>query len=85
MEIALIYSNQDPKQTETRNFLRSFLHDRGILARVVESVQPVTSPTLIVNGHALRDLRHSPRGKNPRMFPDNEDIAAAIEQHLWSL
>jgi hypothetical protein len=85
MEIGLIYSNKDPKQTETRNFVRRFVYERGILAQIIESVQPVTSPTVVINGHTLRDLRLTPRGMNPRMFPDQDDIARAIEQHLWSL
>jgi hypothetical protein len=85
MEIALIYSNKDPKQTETRNFLRSFIVERGILAEVIESIQPVTSPTFIVNGHTLKDLRQVPREKNARMFPDKDDIARALDQHLWAV
>jgi hypothetical protein len=85
MEIGLIYSNKDPQQTETRNFVRRFVNERGILAQIIESVQPVTSPTVIINGHTLRDLRLTPRGMNPRMFPSKDDIAQAIEQHLWSL
>jgi hypothetical protein len=85
MEIGLIYSNKDPQQTDTRNFVRNFINERGILARVIESIQPVTSPTVIINGHTLRDLRQAPREINPRMFPSHDDIARAIEQHLWSL
>ena len=85
MEIGLIYSSTDPEQTETRNFLRRFVVERGILANISEYVQPVTSPTLIINGHTLRDLRLTPRGMNPRMFPSKDDIAQAIEQHLWSI
>jgi hypothetical protein len=85
MEIGLIYSEKDPRQTAARNFVHRFVLERGILARIVESKQPVETPTIIINGRALTDLRHSPRETSGRMFPTIDDIARALEQHFWSL
>ncbi len=85
MEIGLIYSKDDPRQTEARDFVHRFIRERGILARVVESNQPVKSPTLIINGHALKDQRTEQRTSRHAMFPALSDIARALEQHLWSL
>lgn len=55
------------------------------MARVVEAVKPVKSPTLIINGHTLTDLRQKPRQDDAPMFPSIKDIAQAIERHAWSL
>jgi hypothetical protein len=85
MEIGLIYSKSDPKQTAATNFVKRFIRERGILAKIVESEQQVNSPTVIINGHYLRDMRTKPRVGSRRMFPDIDDIARALEQHLWSL
>ncbi|HOD67449.1 MAG TPA: hypothetical protein PK186_12330 [candidate division Zixibacteria bacterium] len=85
MEIGLIYSKDDPRQTETRDFVHSYLRDRGILAQIVEDHQPVASPTVVINGEAVRDRRAKPRDGHGRMFPALADIARAIEQHAWSL
>lgn len=85
MEIGFIYSRKDPRQRKAREFLDTFCQERGIMARVVESEKPVKSPTLIINGHTLTDLRKTPRQDNPPMFPSIKDIASAIERHAWSL
>lgn len=85
MEIGLIYSRKDPLQTETRDFVKRFIRERGILANIVESDEPVKSPTVIIDGRALKDQRKKPRGKNPKMYPSMQDIARALEQHIWSL
>ncbi|MDD3732453.1 MAG: hypothetical protein PHU88_08785 [candidate division Zixibacteria bacterium] len=84
MEINLIYSKDDPRQTKARNFVKQFLHDRGVLAKVFESDQPVKSPTLIVNGQILTDSRQKPRGTDTRMYPGIDDIAEVLEKHIWS-
>lgn len=85
MEISLIYSEKDPRQTATRDFVRQYVQERGILAEIFESKQPVESPTVIINGQALADRRHAPRELATRMFPTLDDIAKALEQHVWSL
>lgn len=85
MEIGLIYSKKDPRQTEARDFLRRFVQQRGIVARIIESEQPVTSPTVIINGQTLSEQRSKPRHSGARMFPSFDDIAHALERHLWSL
>ncbi len=83
MEIGLIYSRKDPRQAQTRDFVWEYVRDRGILARIIESEQPVKSPTVIINGHALRDKRNKPRSDKPTMYPTVEDIARAIEEEIW--
>lgn len=85
MEIGFIYSREDPKQREAREFVDTFCRERGILAKVIDRIKPVKSPTLIVNGQALTDRRRKPRERNPRMFPSIEDIARVLERHSWSL
>jgi hypothetical protein len=85
MEIGLIYSRLDPKQTEARDFVMRYIQERGITANITEHEQPVTSPTVIINGQTLTEKRTKPRDLNTRMFPDIEDIACALEQHAWTL
>jgi hypothetical protein len=83
MEIGLIYSGQDPLQAEARDFVRKFIKERGILAEIKESDQPVKSPTVIINGDTLTEQRSRPREKNPPMYPAIADIAQALEIHCW--
>ena len=85
MDIGLVYSENDPRQKETRDFLREFIRKHGMNATISETPQKVTSPTLIINGKALKDRRQAPRDQNAPMFPSLKEIAAALEQHLWSL
>jgi hypothetical protein len=85
MEIGFIYSREDPRQREAREFVDKYCRERGIMARIIDRVKPVKSPTVIINGEALTERRAKPRKKNPRMFPSIEDIARALEQHAWSL
>jgi hypothetical protein len=85
MEIGLIYSKSDPRQAQTRNFVHRFLAEHGVLAEVVEEDQPVKSPTLIINGFTLTDMRQRPRETNAQMFPAIEDVARALEEHLWCI
>ena len=85
MDIKLIYSRKDPRQTRARNFVRRFVRERGILARIIETEQAVTSPTVIINGEALTERRSRARSPEPRMYPGIDDIARALERHIWSL
>ena len=85
MNIGLVYSDKDPKQTNARDFLRRFVKERGITATIVETPKAVSSPTLIIDGFALRDMRCTPRQDSSPMFPAIKDIAAALERSLWSL
>ena len=85
MEIGLIYSRTDPRQTQARDFVKKFVRERGMLASIVESEQPVQSPTVIINGCALKDQRHKSRGKNEAMYPSTSDIALFLERHLWDM
>ena len=85
MEIGLVNSSKDPRQIKARNFVRNYCEERGILARIVESDEPVKSPTVIVNGLALTDKRKKPRSTKAMMFPDIKDIARVLEEHVWCL
>lgn len=84
MEISFIYSKDDPRQAKARNFVKQFIQERGVLAKVIESEQPVKSPTLIINGQILTDSRQKPRENNPRMYPGIDEIARVLEKHIWS-
>lgn len=85
MDIGLVYSENDPKQTATRDFLRDYVRRHGINATIREELKKVPSPTVIINGEALTDQRRAPRDKNAPMFPGLKEIASALEKHLWSL
>ncbi len=85
MEIGLIFSSKDPRQAQARDFIAQFIRDRGVLARVVESEQPVSSPTLIVNGRTLRDQRRKSRSTGNDMYPSTADMARFLERHLWGV
>ena len=85
MEIGLIYSSTDPRQTQARDFVKKFVRERGMLASIIESEQPVQSPTVIVNGRALKDQRRKSRGKEEAMYPSTSDIARFLERHLWDM
>jgi hypothetical protein len=85
MEIGFIYSQNDPRQIEARKKVARYCEERGILARIIDQIKPVKSPTVIINGHALTDRRQKPRSKHARMFPSVDDILGAIERHAWSL
>lgn len=85
MEVGLVYSSRDPRQQRARDFVINYIKERGILARIIESDEPVESPTVIVNGQTLTDLRQKPRRRGAAMFPDLESIARILEQHAWCL
>lgn len=85
MDIGFIYSKKDPQQAKARDFLVKYIADRGVLARLIETDTDVNSPTLIVNGRTLKDLRQKPREKAPGMFPSIKDIAATLDRHVWCL
>ncbi len=85
MDIELIYSKKDPRQAKARNFLRRFIRERGILARLIEMDKAVSSPTVIINGETLTERRARARQENARMYPAIDDIADALERHTWSL
>ena len=85
MDIGLIYSKKDPRQTEVRDFVRDYIQKHGILASIIESEQPVASPTLIVNGYTLKERRCKPRARKARMFPGIQEMVQVLEQHVWML
>lgn len=83
MEIGLIYSRKDPRQTKARDFVRRFVRERGVLAHIFETEKTVKSPTVIIDGHAIREKRRKPRSEQPAMYPSVDDIARALEEHIW--
>lgn len=86
VEIGLIYSKADPRQSDAREFVYRFLADHGVLAEIVEEDQPVPSPTLIINGFTLADQRQSTRAVDTaRMFPGVEEIRRELERQLWGV
>ncbi len=85
MDIDVIYSKKDPRQARTMDFVKRWVRDCGVLAKIVETEKDVNSPTVIINGHTLRDLRKSPRGTKPAMYPTTKDIAKELERHVWCL
>ena len=85
MDVGLVYSSKDPRQLKARDFVINFIKERGILANVVESDEPVDAPIVVVNGQTLTDMRKKPRKNSIGMFPDFEAIARILEKHAWCL
>jgi hypothetical protein len=85
VDIGFVYSRKDPQQTRARDFILKYLRERGVLAQVVETESDVKSPTVIINGRTFTDLRKTPRGDKPGMYPAIKDIAEALDRHLWAL
>jgi len=86
MEIGLTYSSKDPRQIRTRDFVRKFIKDRGILAHLVENEQEVKAPTISINGCCISDnIYTAAAGRKMVKFPSTEDIARALERNIWSL
>ena len=85
MEIGLIFSVKDPRQARARDFVKKFVRERGILAKIVETERQVKSPTVIIDGHTLTEKRKKPREKRFVMYPSVDDIARALEEHIWCI
>lgn len=85
MEIELIYSKADPAQAETCDFVRRFVRERGILARIVRNDKPVKSVSVTIDGHTFTEMRKKPRAEGSPAFPGKDDIAHLIEEHFWRL
>ena len=87
MEIGLIYSSKDPKQAKTCDFVKRFVRERGILARIVESEQPVKAPTITLDGCTIVDSGKTVGAeKNGHgRFLSTKEIAHALEECIWCL
>jgi hypothetical protein len=88
MEIGLIYSSKDPRQAKTREFLRRFVRERGILARFVETERPVKVPTVIIDGRTVTcsTSESNSNGKSVAApFPTISDLTRALEKSIWCL
>ncbi|MCK4302467.1 MAG: hypothetical protein KAW91_06810 [candidate division Zixibacteria bacterium] len=87
MEIGLTYSSKDPRHKETKALVRKFVRDRGILARIIESEQPVEVPTITIDGcSVIEPVRASGKaGRSVMKFPTPEEISRALERSIWCL
>ncbi len=87
MEIGLIYSSKDPKQAKTRDFVKRFVRERGILARIVESEQPVKVPSITIDGCTVvgSGVVQPKRNGLTTHFPSTKEIARALEKCIWCL
>ena len=88
MEIGLVYSSKDPRQTKTREFLKRFVRERGILARFVETERPVKAPTVTIDGRAVNCSTSESNANNTNVaahFPTTKEISRALEQSIWCL
>ena len=86
MEIGLIYSENDPKQIETRDFIRKFVKEHGILAELIETKKPVKVPKLLINGCCVYGEEPPSKSKLSKIkLPNFNEIARAIEHSVWSL
>ncbi|MFH1687380.1 MAG: hypothetical protein ABIE70_07650 [bacterium] len=86
MEIGLLYSSKDPRHLLTRDFVRRFVSDRGILANLIEVEQSVEVPTITINGSAVEApaKRSGATGKSGK-FPSITEIEKALEKGFWCL
>ncbi|MDH3892761.1 MAG: hypothetical protein OEV49_16995 [candidate division Zixibacteria bacterium] len=88
MEIGLIYSSKDPRQTKTREFLRRFVSERGILARFVETERPVKTPTVSINGRIVTCSSVESDSNDESIaahIPTTKDLTRALEKSIWCL
>ncbi len=83
MDINLIYSKKDPKQAETRDFVYQYIEDRGILAHIIETDEPVDSPKLIINGLQYTNQCDRTKSAQSTAYPSKSDVAELIEQQIW--
>lgn len=82
MEIGIIYSRSDPKQVKARDFVKKFIKDHGIAARIIEREQEVSAPTLSINGQSVVS---SIKDGISKKFPSLDEISRELEKNLWSL
>ncbi|MDF1545161.1 MAG: hypothetical protein P1R58_08680 [bacterium] len=86
MEIGLTYSSTDPNHIKTRNFVRDYIREHGILARIIERDRKVQVPQITINGCCVSGDSLRRRLRSAReSFPSFPDIARALEQNFWSL
>jgi hypothetical protein len=85
MEIGLIYSKKDPRLAATKRFVRDYCRQRGILARITETEQPVETPQIVINGVNLVEESTSLPVKKSTTILSRETIARALERCCWSL
>ncbi len=87
MEIGLSYSSKDKRHTETKELVRKFVRDRGVLARIIESEQAVEVPTITINGcSVIEPVRSSGKtGRTGIKFPTPDEIIRALERSIWCL
>lgn len=87
MEIGVIYSGKDPNQLITRDFVRKFVKERGILAKIIEKEKPVQVPEIIIDGCRINKTtdKNSIKERKSLIPLTIQDIAKALEKTIWSL
>ena len=87
MDIGLIYSKNNPQHAMTRDFIKSFIKDRGVLARFIETDKPVKYPTITVNGcQVVEPSRISRKNSDAGLrFPTTDEIGKVLEKSIWCL
>jgi len=81
MEIGIIYSRSDPQQLRARDFIKKYIREHGITAKVIELEREVSAPTVSINGQPVVSAKSS----DIIRFPSLEDISRELEKNLWSL
>lgn len=82
MEIGIVYSNQDPGQIKLHDFLVDFIKQHGILAHLVERHEPVSEPSITIDGMPV--LKFMTRTRKQIQLT-KEAIARSIEERIWDL
>ncbi len=88
VEIGLIYSSKDPRQARTREFLRKFVRERGILAHFIETEKPVKAPIVTIDGYTVtgKSKPAKNRGRNSNAtIPSTKDLTQELEKSIWCL
>jgi hypothetical protein len=85
MDVGLIYSSKDPSQKKTRDFVKKFIEEHGLLVKYTEADKDVDSPRIIINGQLLVDQRQKKGTDKKSIFPDLKSIAKQLEHSSWCL
>ena len=87
MDIGLVYSGADPNHLRTRDFVKEFVRDRGILANIIETERSVPVPEITIDGCRVSVARveTSAQGRNTLRLLSIQELAQALERTIWSL
>ena len=85
MEIELIYSKSDPRQTLARDLVVQYVNEHGILASITMYEAPVDHPQFVIDGVRLEEHRRLIRPGSNELYPTLEMIERIIEEHVWCM